>query len=125
MNSTSTHDPVARTATQTVRRHRRSGQSSAPPSGTDSEAIKALGELHKNYSLAQIERWAEEGRSVIWGGNSWEAPLIRACDTIPVGFAELWKQDSLRAEAIAENHFQIPSEFCSMIKSMIGRLHLR
>ena len=93
--------------------------------GADSEPVRALSELHKSYSLEQIERWAEEGRSVIWGGNSWEAPLIRSCDTIPVGFAELWKEDSLRAEAIAENHYQVPGEFCSMIKAMIGRLHLR
>jgi benzoyl-CoA reductase/2-hydroxyglutaryl-CoA dehydratase subunit BcrC/BadD/HgdB len=98
---------------------------SAPRSGADSEAVKKLGELQKAYSLEQIERWAAEGRSVIWGGNSWETPLIRACDTIPVGFAELWKHDSLRAQAVAENHHQIPGEFCSMIKAMIGRLHLR
>jgi benzoyl-CoA reductase/2-hydroxyglutaryl-CoA dehydratase subunit BcrC/BadD/HgdB len=26
---------------------------------------------------------------------------------------------------VAENHYQIPGEFCSMIKAMIGRLHLR
>jgi benzoyl-CoA reductase/2-hydroxyglutaryl-CoA dehydratase subunit BcrC/BadD/HgdB len=97
----------------------------APASGARSDAVRKLGELHKAYSLEQIERWAAEGRSVIWGGNSWEAPLIRACDTIPVGFAELWKQESLKAEAVAENYYHIPGEFCSMIKAMIGRLHLR
>jgi benzoyl-CoA reductase/2-hydroxyglutaryl-CoA dehydratase subunit BcrC/BadD/HgdB len=125
MSNTSTLDPVARTTTATPVHPHRNGQSAAPRSGADSEAVKKLGELHKAYSLEQIEQWAAEGRSVIWGGNSWEAPLIRACDTIPVGFAELWKQDSLRAEAVAENHYQIPGEFCSMIKAMIGRLHLR
>jgi len=124
MSRTSTLNPTARKITKARSRPDRR-RDSTPRSGADSEAVKALGELAKSYSLAQIERWAEEGRSVIWGGNSWEAPLIRACDTIPVGFAELWKQDSLRAEAVAENHFQIPSEFCSMIKAMIGRLHLR
>ena len=91
----------------------------------NSEAVKTLSQLQKGYSLEKIEGWAREGRSVIWGGNSWEAPLILACDTTPVGFAELWKEDSLRAESVAENHYQIPGEFCSMIKSMIGRLHLR
>ncbi len=96
-----------------------------PASGADSEHVRALGALQKEYSLDQIEQWARDGRSVIWGGNSWEAPLIRACDTTPVGFAELWKEDSLKAEEIAESHHQIPGEFCSMIKAMIGRLHLR
>jgi benzoyl-CoA reductase/2-hydroxyglutaryl-CoA dehydratase subunit BcrC/BadD/HgdB len=97
----------------------------APRTAVNSEAVKALGQLQKSYSLEKIEGWAREGRSVIWGGNSWEAPLIRSCDTTPVGFAELWKEDSLRAESVAENHYQIPGEFCSMIKAMIGRLHLR
>lgn len=94
-------------------------------SGANSEAVKTLSQLQKSYSLEKIEGWAREGRKVIWGGNSWEAPLIRACDTTPVGFAELWKEDSLHAEAVAESHYQIPGEFCSMIKAMIGRLHLR
>jgi benzoyl-CoA reductase/2-hydroxyglutaryl-CoA dehydratase subunit BcrC/BadD/HgdB len=96
-----------------------------PRTAANSEAVKTLSQLQKGYSLEKIEGWAREGRSVIWGGNSWEAPLIRACDTTPVGFAELWKEDSLRAESVAENHYQIPGEFCSMIKAMIGRLHLR
>jgi benzoyl-CoA reductase/2-hydroxyglutaryl-CoA dehydratase subunit BcrC/BadD/HgdB len=99
--------------------------SGAPRTAANSEAVKALGQLQRSYSLEKIEGWAREGRSVIWGGNSWEAPLIRSCDTTPVGFAELWKEDSLRAESVAENHYQIPGEFCSMIKAMIGRLHLR
>lgn len=126
MSSQSTLEPpLARTSTPTPVHQHRNGTSTAPRSGADSEAVRKLGELQMAYSLEQIERWAAEGRSVIWGGNSWEAPLIRACDTIPVGFAELWKHDSIRAEAVAENHHQIPGEFCSMIKAMIGRLHLR
>jgi benzoyl-CoA reductase/2-hydroxyglutaryl-CoA dehydratase subunit BcrC/BadD/HgdB len=67
----------------------------------------------------------KSGRSAVWGGASWEAPLVRACDTIPVGINELWREDSLRAEAVSENYHQIPAEFCSMIKAMIGRLHLK
>ena len=125
MSNTLTLDPLALTTPVPTGKTQRNANQPVPRSGVNSEAVKRLWELHKAYSLDQIERWAEEGRSVIWGGNSWEAPLIRACDTIPVGFAELWKHDSLRAEAVAENHFQIPSEFCSMIKAMIGRLHLR
>jgi benzoyl-CoA reductase/2-hydroxyglutaryl-CoA dehydratase subunit BcrC/BadD/HgdB len=65
------------------------------------------------------------GQKAVWGGASWEAPLIRACDTIPIGINELWREDSLHAEAVSENYFQIPGEFCSMIKAMVGRLHLK
>jgi benzoyl-CoA reductase/2-hydroxyglutaryl-CoA dehydratase subunit BcrC/BadD/HgdB len=32
---------------------------------------------------------------------------------------------SKAAEAVAESYFQIPAEFCSMIKAIAGRLHLR
>jgi benzoyl-CoA reductase/2-hydroxyglutaryl-CoA dehydratase subunit BcrC/BadD/HgdB len=88
-------------------------------------AIPALAELAKGYTIREIERDALAGKSAIWGGASWEAPLIRACDTIPIGINELWREDSLRAEAISENHHQIPAEFCSMIKAMVGRLHLK
>ncbi|MFL9828860.1 2-hydroxyacyl-CoA dehydratase, partial [Rhodoplanes sp. SY1] len=80
-------------------------------------------DLAQRYSFAEIVRAADAGRSVIWGGWSWESPLVFACDTIPVSYDQLWAEDSRRSEAIAEDHFQIPSEFCSMIKAMVGRLH--
>ena len=110
--------------TLTAKKNGNRSGNGAPATGADSKHVKALSDLQKGYSLERVEQWAREGKSVIWGGNSWEAPLIRACDTIPVGFAELWKDGSLKAEEVAENHHQIPAEFCSMIKAMIGRLHL-
>jgi len=94
------------------------------PGTTGSSAIPALGKLAGSYTIREIERAAAAGKSAIWGGASWEAPLIRACDTIPIGINELWREDSLRAEAISETYHQIPGEFCSMIKAMVGRLHL-
>ncbi|MFZ4855557.1 MAG: 2-hydroxyacyl-CoA dehydratase [Desulfuromonadaceae bacterium] len=90
-----------------------------------SPAKTALAELAKTYSFEGIEQQAAAGKSAVWGGSSWEAPLLYACDTIPIGIAELWKNESREAEEIAENHFQVPAEYCSMIKAMIGRLHLR
>lgn len=96
-----------------------------PPAEIISQAIPALAELARGYTFKEIERLVAQGKSAIWGGASWEAPLIRACDTIPIGINELWREDSLHAEAVSENHFQIPGEFCSMIKAMVGRLHLK
>jgi benzoyl-CoA reductase/2-hydroxyglutaryl-CoA dehydratase subunit BcrC/BadD/HgdB len=95
------------------------------PTEIKSQAIPALAELAKTYTFKEIERQVAQGQSAIWGGASWEAPLIRACDTLPIGINELWREDSLHAEAVSENHFQIPGEFCSMIKAMVGRLHLK
>lgn len=89
-----------------------------------SAGLRALDALAKSYSFAAIERAAEAGKSVIWGGYSWDSPLIYACDTIPVCYDQLWAEESRKSEAIAEDHFQVPGEFCSMIKAMIGRLHL-
>lgn len=95
----------------------------APP--VQSSAVKELQELAKTYTLTYIEELVSQGQKAIWGGLSWEAPLIYACDTIPVGIGELWRSESRESESVAENYFQIPPEFCSMIKAMIGRLHLR
>ncbi len=93
--------------------------------GMTSPAVRELGKLRKSYSMAGIERLVAQGQKAIWGGDSWEAPLIYACGTIPVGMGELWRHDSRDAESVGENYFQIPPEFCSMIKALIGRLHLR
>jgi benzoyl-CoA reductase/2-hydroxyglutaryl-CoA dehydratase subunit BcrC/BadD/HgdB len=88
-----------------------------------SKGLAALEALAESYSYDSLQRQAAAGKSVIWGGWSWESPLIYACDTTPGGFEHLWHDDSRRSESIAEDYFQIPGEFCSMIKAMIGRLH--
>ena len=94
-----------------------------PRTAEDSKGLAALIALAQSYSYQTIQQQAAAGKSVIWGGFSWESPLVYACDVIPVGFDQLWHDDSRKSEGIAENHFQIPGEFCSMIKVMIGRLN--
>jgi benzoyl-CoA reductase/2-hydroxyglutaryl-CoA dehydratase subunit BcrC/BadD/HgdB len=89
-----------------------------------SEGLPALETLAKAYSFEEINRKVDQGKSAIWGGVSWEAPLIYACDTIPVRMGELWRGRSREYEAIGENQFQIPGEYCSMVKALIGSLHL-
>ncbi|ALK09851.1 2-hydroxyacyl-CoA dehydratase family protein [Blastochloris viridis] len=97
------------------RRHRGPGAS---------KGLAALDALARSYSFRSITRAAEAGQSVIWGGWSWESPLVYASDTIPVSYDQLWAEESRASEAIAEDHFQVPPEFCSMIKAMLGRLHI-
>ncbi|AHF92406.1 2-hydroxyglutaryl-CoA dehydratase [Opitutaceae bacterium TAV5] len=92
---------------------------------SSSQAVKELGVLANTWSLEHIETLVDQGRRAVWGGMFWDSPLFRATDTIGVSIMELWRRDSKHAERVAENHFQIPSEFCSMIKSMAGRWHLR
>lgn len=92
---------------------------------TESPALKALGELAATYTFRDVERAVAEGKAAIWGGTTWELPLIYACDVIPISIMELWREESHATEAVAESYFQVPAEFCSMIKTIIGRLHLR
>jgi benzoyl-CoA reductase/2-hydroxyglutaryl-CoA dehydratase subunit BcrC/BadD/HgdB len=88
--------------------------------------VEALEEMSRRYTLENTEALVAEGKvSAVWGGSSWEAPLVYACGHVPIGFAELWRHGSKEAEAVGENVFQVPPEFCSMIKAIIGRLHLR
>lgn len=89
-----------------------------------SPGIFALEALAAAYSFRGIERLAEEGKPTVWTMTSWDTPLIFACDMIPVALADLWRERTVETEAIGENYFQIPAEYCSMIKAGIGRLHL-
>ena len=97
----------------------------SPPSPPSSPGQTALQNLVASFSFDQIERRAEAGLQAVWGGSTWEAPLIYSCDTVPIAMAELWRERSREAEAVGESELQIPSEFCSMVKVVAGRLHLR
>ncbi len=90
-----------------------------------SPGILALQKLVENFSFYEIEERAKAGLKAIWGGSSWEAPLISTCGVTPINIAELWHEESKEAEAVGENELQIPPEFCSMIKVLSGRLKLR
>nr|WP_294554572.1 2-hydroxyacyl-CoA dehydratase family protein [uncultured Rhodopila sp.] len=108
---------------EVLERSRRKTARRRPRTAADTAGLTALQALAESYSYASIQREAAAGKSVLWGGWSWDSPLIYACDTIPLGYDQLWFDDSRKSEAIAEDHFQVPGEFCSMIKAMIGRLH--
>lgn len=85
--------------------------------------ISELEILARSYSFQEVERLAA-GKRAVWSATNWEAPLILACKTLPVSLAYLWRDRSIEAEAVGERHFQVPAEFCSMIKAGIGRFHL-
>lgn len=89
-----------------------------------SPAFSAFMDLAASYSFQELERLATAGKAAVWSVTSWETPLIFACDTLPVSFSYLWRDRSIEAESIGETLFQIPAEYCSMIKAGIGRFHL-
>jgi benzoyl-CoA reductase/2-hydroxyglutaryl-CoA dehydratase subunit BcrC/BadD/HgdB len=102
----------------------RTGRARSRPA-PDSPGLTALRALVGSFSFAEIERRASAGLEAVWGGSSWEAPLLHACGVVPVAMSELWREHSREAEAVGEAALQIPSEFCSMVKVVAGRLHLR
>jgi len=115
-------------STSFLQTHPRSGRVSdalARSPRNDSPGQQALRALVASFTFKDIEERAAAGEKLIWGGASWEAPLIRACDTVPVATAELWRRESHEAEEVGERALQIPSEFCSMVKVVAGRLLLR
>ena len=89
-----------------------------------SPALEAFKALAAGYTLDSIRQQVAAGRQAVWTAVAWESPLILACDVIPISYGELWSEESKRTEALAESRFQMPVEFCSMVKCILGRLHL-
>jgi benzoyl-CoA reductase/2-hydroxyglutaryl-CoA dehydratase subunit BcrC/BadD/HgdB len=90
-----------------------------------SPGILSLQQQVESYSFYEVEEKAKAGMPAVWSVASWESPLLNACGYTPISYAELWREESREAEEVGENEFQIPPEFCSMIKVIAGRLKLR
>ncbi|NPV92797.1 MAG: 2-hydroxyacyl-CoA dehydratase [Firmicutes bacterium] len=89
-----------------------------------SRGVQKLFDLAVSY-IYDAEKAFHQGKSVIWTWGLWEAPLIYACDTIPVAFTELGRLGSQEAVTISEDYFQVPRESCSMVKATLGEWYLR
>lgn len=89
-----------------------------------SKGVGKLLDLAVGY-IYDAEKAYEEGKKVAWTRGLWEAPLVYACDTIPVSFTEVGRLGSLNAITIAEDYFQMPHEACSMVKATVGEWYLR
>lgn len=89
-----------------------------------SKGVRQLFDLAVSY-IYDAEEALKEGKKVVWARGLWEAPLIYACDTIPVSFTEVGRLGSPEAITIAEDYFQMPREACSMIKATVGEWYLR
>lgn len=89
-----------------------------------SPAIRKLIDLASSYIL-YAEDEARKGKKASYCGATWEAPLFYGCDVIPVANTELGRLGSRHAISVAENHFLIPREACSMLGSLLGEWYLR
>lgn len=92
---------------------------------TPHRAEGMLDALAASYRWDDVEEAARAGVPVITGMSPWWAPLIRACGGIPANDMARMRNRSHEAVSLAESHFHIPSEFCTVIKSQIGGLGLR
>jgi benzoyl-CoA reductase/2-hydroxyglutaryl-CoA dehydratase subunit BcrC/BadD/HgdB len=88
-------------------------------------AVYLLKKLQQNHNLTNIEKLASDGRKAVWASVNWALPLVHAAGIIPVDVGALWNTHSHESESTGENYFQIPPEFCSMVKVMAGRFHER
>jgi len=84
-----------------------------------------LDQLAASYQWDEVEAAARAGIPVVTGMNPWWAPLVRACGGICANDMSRMRGRSHEAVSLAESHFRIPSEFCTVIKSQIGGLGMR
>jgi benzoyl-CoA reductase/2-hydroxyglutaryl-CoA dehydratase subunit BcrC/BadD/HgdB len=89
-----------------------------------SKAVARLFDLATSY-VEDAEAAARAGRKAAWVMGLWDAPLLYACDTIPVSLTELGRMGSIEAVTVAEDYFQLPKETCSMVSSLLGEWYLR
>lgn len=89
-----------------------------------SKAVGRLFDLAISY-VYDAEEACERGRSAVWTWGLWEAPLLYACDVIPISFTELGRLGSLDTITVAEDYYQVPRESCSMVKATLGEWYLR
>lgn len=89
-----------------------------------SKGVQKLFQLAVSY-IFDAEQAFADGKKICWARGLWEAPLVYACDTIPVSFTEVGRLGSYNAITIAEDYFQMPREACSMVKATVGEWFLR
>lgn len=88
---------------------------------TGSPAVDKIFELALTY-IQRADEAHRAGRKVVYGGGMTDAPIIHATDTFPCVFPELGRLAGDGSVALAEDHFRIARETCSMVKATMGEL---
>ena len=89
-----------------------------------SAAVGRLVDLSNTY-IDDAEAAHKAGVPAVWASGFWETPLVYACGVKPVSFGELGRLADKDTMELSENYYQFPVETCSMVKCVVGQLHLR
>lgn len=90
-----------------------------------SKGIQMLYDLALSY-MPDAEKGNQEGKQAVWSTGLMEAPLLYACDTIPMAVYDLGRLSAAEEAAeLAEDLFDMPKETCSMVTALLGEWYLR
>lgn len=90
-------------------------------SNPNSPTINRVFELALTY-IQRADEAHRKGQKVFYGGGVYDSPILHANDAFPCVYNELGRLAGDDSVALAEEHFQIPNETCSMVKATMGEL---
>lgn len=82
-------------------------------------AISRVFDLALSY-IQRADEAHENGLKVAYGGGVFDSPIVHALDVFPCVYNELGRLAGDDSVALAEDHFMVPRETCSMIKAIMG-----
>lgn len=86
-----------------------------------SPAINRIFDLALTY-IQRADEAHKKGQKVFYGGGVFDSPILHANDAFPCVYNELGRLAGDETVSLAEDHFQIPRETCSMVKATMGEL---
>jgi len=92
---------------------------------SDSKGVQKLFDLAMSY-MPDAEKGNQQGRRAVWSTGLMEAPLLYACDTVPMAVYDLGRLSAAEEAAqLSEDLFDMPKETCSMVSALLGEWYLR
>jgi benzoyl-CoA reductase/2-hydroxyglutaryl-CoA dehydratase subunit BcrC/BadD/HgdB len=90
-----------------------------------SKGVQMLYDLALSY-MPDAEKGNQQGRQAAWSTGLMEAPLLYACDTIPMAVYDLGRLSAAEEAAeLSGDLFDLPKETCSMVSALLGEWYLR
>lgn len=90
-----------------------------------SRGIQMLYDLALSY-MPDAEAGNQQGRQAAWSTGLMEAPLLYACDTIPMAVYDMGRLGAAEEAAeLSGDLFDMPKETCSMVAALLGEWYLR
>jgi benzoyl-CoA reductase/2-hydroxyglutaryl-CoA dehydratase subunit BcrC/BadD/HgdB len=90
-----------------------------------SKGVQKLYDMALSY-MPDAEKGNQQGKQAVWSTGLMEAPLLYACDTIPMAVYDLGRLSAAEnAAELSEDIFDMPKETCSMVSALLGEWYLR